>query len=408
MQRIDAIIGRHLSAVTQLRHHFHAHPELGYEEFETAARISQVLRGLPGMEVRTGVGGTGVVATLGGEKRGPAVALRADMDALPIDEETWKHYASRTPGRAHACGHDGHISCLLGAAMVLAEMEQDLLGPVKFLFQPAEEGGAGAKRLCEEGALENPAVAAVFGFHNMPHPDLVYGQIAVRPGAIMAASGKFTLTIEGKGSHAAAPHFSIDPVLVAAQVIQGLQAIVSRESDPLQPGVVSVTTVEAGSAFNVIPGRATLRGTFRSLDSALHARRGRRIEAVAQKISEAFGATATAEVDLGYPVLENEPAATGFLQDLIRTNFPEGTLRTDFAPLMGGEDFAYYRQRVPSVFWFLGTHPGGGEEIPFCHHPAYDFDDGCIPTAVRTHCVTALAFANPLWRTADPTRSRRP
>jgi amidohydrolase len=263
MREIHSLIDAVLPEIAELRHDLHQHPELGYEETRTAAQVLAQLKNIPGIEVRTGVAGTGMVAVLAGDKTGPCVALRADMDALPMAEQGDKPYRSQVEGKMHACGHDGYTSCLVGAARVLGECADELEGPVKFIFQPAEEGGAGGKRMCQEGALAGPDVAAIFGLHGAP--DIQVGQIFLRTGVLSASADQFAIHVEGVGAQAAFPHHGIDTVYIAAQIVVALQSIVARNKDPLDSVVVTIGQIEAGTASNIIPQTARLVGTVRAL-----------------------------------------------------------------------------------------------------------------------------------------------
>ncbi len=396
MKPLAPLVEPLLPRLISLRHEIHAHPEPGYEETLTSAKIRNLLETIPGLRIRTGVGVTGIVATLAADKPGPCVALRADMDCLPLTELNDLPYASRRPGLMHACGHDGHTVCLLGAALVLSQVRDELQGPVKFLFQPAEEGGAGGKRLVEEGALENPRVDAIFGLHNMPMEELLDGQIATRSGPFMAASGNFRIVVQGRGGHAATPHLCIDPLYVGAQIVNALQSIVSRQTNPVANGVVSVTVFQAGSANNVIPQTAEIRGTFRSLDTRTHAATAERIAHLARQVAAAFGAGVEVTTDPGYPVLVNDRRCVAYLSQVVKAAGYQSDWRDDLAPVMGGEDFAYYTRVVPGCFWFLGTRQPDQPIPPPCHSPFYDFPDYCIARAVTLHCEIARRFAA-LW-----------
>lgn len=384
---IDAVLPR----IRELRRDLHQYPELGYEETRTAARVARELADLPGVTLRTGVAGTGIVATLVAGT-GPAVALRADMDALPITEESGVPHSSKVPGKSHACGHDGHTASLVGAAVVLSRLRDSLPCPVKFLFQPAEEGGAGAKRMVDEGALDNPPVAAVFGYHNWPSDALPFGTIATRPGAFMAATGLFTITVHGRGGHAAAPHQTVDPIIAAAQIVTALQTVVSRNHDPVNSGVVSVTQFHAGTAFNVIPPAAELRGTIRALDDAVLALAARRVTEIAEGVAAALGARAEVALKLNYPVLRNDSRAVGHIAAVARALGRGGRLELAHPPIMGGEDFAFYGAKVPACFWFLASKPDDVASVPGCHHPAFDFNDDILPLAIAMHVETARSF----------------
>lgn len=387
---IESLIRAALPSLVQLRHDLHEHPELGYEERRTSARVISELQKLPGLDIRTGLAETGVVATLGAEKPGPCVALRADMDALPIKEESNKNYASKVPGKMHACGHDGHTTCLVGAARILTALREDLPGPVKFVFQPAEEGGAGGRRMCEEGALAEPDVAAIFGLHGWP--TLKQGEIGLKPGPILASSDKIQINIKGQGAHAAFPHQGVDPILIASHVIIALQSIVSRMIDPLDSAVVSVTRISGGSAFNIIPPQVELAGTVRTLNAETRQKIFTRIQEIVHQTSGAFGATADVNIMDGYPVLENDPTATEIVAATVAST--PGLRSLEMDPVMGGEDFAFYAQRIPAAFYALGVCPTDVKDYPLLHQPHYDFADGAIPHGVRMHVELVRGFWN--------------
>ena len=399
---LTPLIEKDLPEWVALRHTLHAHPELAFAEFATAERVREHLSQLEGLSIREGVGGTGVVAVLGREKPGPAVALRADMDALPMEETTGLPYASTVPGKMHACGHDGHTTALLAAARVLHQIRDTLEHPVVFLFQPAEEGGAGAARMLEDGGLADPRPAAIFGLHNMPLPTLRLGQIAWREGALMAAAGKFTITVRGRGGHAAIPHLNIDPIPIAAQIVTGLQQILSRQTNPLVPTVLSVTEIHAGSAFNVIPENATLRGTFRCLDQIEFASLPDKITRICEQIAAAFHAECRVVFDEEpYPVLVNDRRACHVLREVC-TETGRGEDTFDICPpLMASEDFAFYTHQIPGAFFFVGTRPPEVPEVPMCHHPAFDFNDDALPHCIALHCEIARRFPR-LWQAAEP------
>lgn len=377
-----------LPELVALRHDLHRRPELAYEEHETAQRVVDELRCLPDMELRTGVGGTGVVATLGRQRSGPCVALRADMDALPIEEIGEHAHKSTVPGKMHACGHDGHVACLVGAARVLAQLGDELQGPVKFLFQPAEEGGAGGKRLCDEGALDDPPVRAIFGLHGWP--DLAQGQIGVRRGAFLASSDRLRIVVRGVGAHAAFPHQGVDTVLVASHIVVALQSIAARNTDPLDSAVVTVAQFHGGTADNIIPGEVVLSGTIRTLSSATRTSTFERIERLARTTAQAYGGDAEVTIDDGYPVLENDADATDYVTRV--AGQPGTPAAVDIDPVMGGEDFAFYSQRVPASFFALGVRPADRDSYPRLHQPDYDFHDGAIRDGVTMHVELARRF----------------
>ncbi len=390
-REIEAVLPR----VTNLRRDLHAHPELGYEERRTARIVAEELRSLPGVEVRTGIAGTGVVALLGAGLPGPCAALRADMDALPLEEASGVPHASKYPGKMHACGHDGHTAMLVGAAHVLHAFADELRGPVKLIFQPAEEGGGGALKMREAGVLRNPDVAAVFGLHNMPSPDLSAGDIALCDGPMMAGAGVFEITVRGRGGHAAVPQACVDPVYVGAQIVNALQSVVSRSNDPLDSLVVSVTKFNAGSARNIIPETAVLAGTFRALDAAVLRQAEERIRARAEDVARAFGAVAEVDIRLGYPPVVNDPRANALVRDAAVEAGTGDRLKTT-RPILGSEDFAYYLEEVPGCFWFLGSRPAARPQVPFCHNPAFDFNDAVLGDGIFMHVEIALRFAE-LW-----------
>ena len=390
---LQPLIREVLPDVRRLRRDLHAHPELGYHEVETARRVAEILEKLPGLSVRRGVAVTGVVATLGPEKSGPCVALRADMDCLPIHEETGVAYASTRPGLMHACGHDGHTAALVGAALVLARTRDELAGPVKFLFQPAEEGGAGGRRMVEEGALEAPHAEAIFGLHNMPANDLTLGDVALRSGPFMGGSFDFMVDVCGRGGHAASPHTTVDPIYVGAQIVNALQSIVSRLTNPVDTLVITIGKFHAGTATNVIPEKARLEGTVRSLQPDMLAQMPDRLIALVRGIAVAHGATAEVTIQPGYPVTTNDARATIYASRVARAVAGEERVNTDYPPMLGSEDFSYYQLARPGCFYFIGTRPADEPAVPMCHHPKFDFNDDVLPLAINLHCELARRFA---------------
>ncbi len=383
--QVDDLIQTHLPDLIRLRHEIHQHPELGYQEHETAGRVLAALDGIDGLDIRTGVAETGVVVTLGADKQAPMVALRADMDALAIQETSDLPYASTTPGKMHACGHDGHTTCLVGAVKVLADMRDQLPGPVRFVFQPAEEGGGGGGRMCEEGVLEG--VRAIFGLHGWPY--LKQGELGVRTGPFLASSDRFQIVIEGQGAHAAFPHQGLDPVPIAAQIILALQTIASRQTDPLDAVVVTVAQVHGGSADNIISAQIELRGTLRSLLSTTRTAAMTRIEQIAKGIASAHGARAQVTITKGTPVLANDADATRFGQQIAEL---ASLTAVDMDPVMGGEDFAFYAERIPAAFFALGVRPADRETYPALHQSDYDFPDAAIASGVALHVQLARLF----------------
>ncbi len=385
MKDLSALIESVMSDVVGLRHEIHTHPELAYQEYETSRRVVERLSKIPGLKIQTGLaGGTGIVATLNGGKSGKCVALRAELDALPVHEETGRAYASKTPGKMHACGHDGHTSALVGAAMVLSKMADDLPGAVKFIWQPAEESGGGGEKMCKEGVLDSPKVDAIFACHGWP--SLPVGHVGVRSGAVLASTNPWTMTVHGKGTHAAYPHKGIDPIVAACHIVNAWQTIVSRGTSPTDSCVVTVGKFHAGTAENIIPPAATLGGTIRTLNAETRKWAVGEVRRIAEKTAEALGARAEIEIREGYPVTVNDARTAEFVAGVAREVVGTGNVETNEPPSLGGEDFAYYAQRVPAAFWRLGVREKGVDEMPALHHPKYDFNDAALPIGVRMHC----------------------
>jgi hippurate hydrolase len=354
------------------RRELHRRPEILYEVHDTAAFVSEKLRAFGCDEVATGIGRTGVVGVVHGRggAGGRMIGLRADMDALPIEEETGAPHASQRPGAMHACGHDGHMAMLLGAARTLADTRQ-FDGSVAFVFQPAEEGGAGARTMIEDGLFERFAIEEVYGMHNIP--GMPVGSFGIGDGAMMAATDEFAITLRGRGGHAAIPQQSRDPILAGSALVQALQQIVSRNADPLDSLVVSVTQFHAGFAHNVIPGEAVVSGTVRSLRAETRALAERRLREIADGIGAIHGLTAEMAYMPNYPVTRNDTARARFCGDVAALVAGEGQVNRTIAPLMGGEDFSFMLEQRPGAFIFIGNGPSAG-----LHHPAYDFDDAAI------------------------------
>ena len=353
------------------RRDLHAHPEVMYDLPRTAALVADRLRAFGCDEVATGLGRTGVVGVIKGRKPGAGVVgLRADMDALPVEEETNLAYASKTPGKMHACGHDGHTAMLLGAAQYLAET-RDFAGSAVVIFQPAEEGGAGALAMIKDGLMDRFGIQQVYGMHN--GPGMPVGSFAMRPGAIMASTEHITIRIEGVGGHAAYPHNTIDPVLVGAQLITALQGIVSRNVDPLQSAVISICAFHAGSAHNVIPHVAELKGTARSLDAGVRNLLEKRVREVVAGVALQSGARIELDYERSYPVVMNHPAQTGIAAQVAGEVSTSANVDTNMVPIMGAEDFSYMLEARPGAFIFIGNGDSAG-----LHHPAYNFNDDAL------------------------------
>jgi amidohydrolase len=361
--------------ITAWRHDLHAHPELLYDVHRTAATVAEKLKAFGCDEVVTGIGRTGVIGLIRGNKSGgdgqKVIGLRADMDALPIEEANDLPYKSTVPGKMHACGHDGHTAMLLGAARYLAET-RNFAGTAVVIFQPAEEGGAGGKAMVQDGMMERFGVEQVYGMHNFP--GMPVGEFAIRPGPIMAAADRLTIEIEGKGGHAARPHLSIDTVLVGAQIINQIQSIVSRNVDPLQAAVVSICMFQAGSTDNVIPQTALLKGTARSLDPTVRDLLEARLHAVIEGTATLYGATAKLTYKRDYPVLRNHERETSFAASVAAEVVGGSHVNTAMVPVMGAEDFSFMLEERPGAFIFVGNGPSAG-----LHHPAYNFNDEVIP-----------------------------
>ncbi|MBO6853847.1 MAG: amidohydrolase [Marivivens sp.] len=357
--------------ITEWRRDIHSHPEILFETHRTAALVAEKLRAFGVDEVTEGIGRTGVVGVIKGKETGSGrvIGLRADMDALPIEEATGLPYASKTQGAMHACGHDGHTAMLLGAAQYLAET-RNFDGTVVVIFQPAEEGGGGGREMCEDGLMARWGIQEVYGMHNWPGVPM--GTFAIRPGAFFASTDQFEITVRGKGGHAAKPHETIDANLVAAQIVVALQSIASRNADPVEQVVVSVTSMESSSkAFNVIPARHEMRGTVRTLSPEMRAMAERRLTTIVHSVAEAFGAEAELKYHRGYPVMVNHDEQTEFAAEVARA--VSGDCAE--APLvMGGEDFAYMLEERPGAYILVGN----GDTAPV-HHPEYNFNDEAIP-----------------------------
>ena len=356
------------------RRNIHEHPELLYDVHRTAAFVAERLREFGCDEVATGLGRTGVVGVIKGRRAAGngdvrVIGLRADMDALPIEEATSLPYASKTPGKMHACGHDGHIAMLLGAARYLSET-RNFAGNAVVIFQPAEEGGAGAAAMIKDGLLDRFGIEQVYGMHN--GPGIPIGSFAIRPGPIMASTDAVDIRIEGRGGHAARPHATIDSVMVGTQLVVALQSIVSRSVDPLESAVVSMCEFHAGNARNVIPQTAELKGTVRTLTPEVRELVEQRLREVVDGVARMTGAKIDLKFERGYPVVVNHAAQTGVAIRAAREVAGEGNVH-EMPPLMGGEDFAYMLEQRPGAFIFCGNGDSAG-----LHHPAYDFNDEAI------------------------------
>jgi amidohydrolase len=361
-----------------LRRDFHRFPELGFQERRTAGIVVRELSSL-GLEIRTGVAETGVVALIRGMQPGPVVLLRFDMDALPIQEQTGAEYASQNQGVMHACGHDGHTAIGLTVARLLHARRTEWSGTVKLVFQPAEEGLGGAKRMIEEGLLEDPVPDVAFGLHLWNERPV--GWIGISPGPVMSAAETFKVRLTGKGGHGAAPHLVVDPVLAAAQVVTGLQSIVSRNVAPLKTAVVSVTTIHGGEVFNVIPSLVEMQGTIRTFEPAVRQRVLARFDKIVRGVAAAFECEAQIELTPVSGAVVNDSAVTQRVQEIARNLFPDHQLSND-ERTMGSEDMAYILEQVPGCFIFIGSANTALGLDAAHHHPRFDFDEHVLPRAV--------------------------
>jgi len=400
---VDRLLPQVQAKVIAWRRDIHEHPELSNRETRTAEIVANHLRSL-GLEVRTGVAHTGVVGVLKGGKPGPVVALRADMDALPVTEEVDVPFASKVRttyngqdvGVMHACGHDTHTAMLMGVAEILAGMRKDLPGTVKFIFQPAEEGApagerGGAALMIEEGALDDPKPSAIFGLHVLPFPA---GDIRYRPGAIMASADAFRIIVRGRQTHGAQPWNGIDPIVVASQIVLGLQTITSRQVDlTAGPDVITVGAINGGVRFNIIPDSVVMQGTIRTFDTAVRNDIHQRIRRTAESIAQSAGATAQVVIDTFTAVTYNDPALTQQVLPTLRevAGANHVTLTTPITP---AEDFSRYQQRVPGVFFFLGITPPGTDPAKAApnHSPRFFVDEAALPTGVRAMAHLAVDY----------------
>jgi amidohydrolase len=371
-----------------LRRDFHRFPELGFQERRTAGIVIRELSAL-GLEIHTGMAETGVVALIEGKQPGRVVLLRFDMDALPIQEQSGVDYVSQNPGVMHACGHDGHIAIGLTVARLLHASRAEWNGAVKLVFQPAEEGLGGAKRMVAEGLLENPAPDVALGLHVWNERPI--GWIGLTPGPMMSAAETFKVRLTGKGGHAAAPHLAVDPVLAAMQVVTGLQAIVSRNVAPLQTAVVSVTTIHAGEVFNVIPSQVEMQGTIRTFEPAVRQRVLRRFEQIVSGVAAAFECEAQIELTPVSPAVVNDAVVTQRVHEIARNLLPDHQISSE-ERTMGSEDMSYILEQVPGCFIFIGSANAELGLNAAHHHPRFDFDEQVLPRAVALLEACTLSY----------------
>lgn len=393
MNLIDPIL-QFQHEIQQVRRDIHAHPELCFEEHRTAELVAQKLHAW-GIPMIRGLGGTGVVGIVKNGTSERAIGLRADMDALPMQEINTFEHTSRHAGKMHACGHDGHTAMLLGAALYLSK-HKNFDGTVYLIFQPAEEGGGGARRMMDDGLFEQCPMEAVFGMHNWP--GAAVGTFGVTSGPMMASSNEFEVVVRGKGAHAAQPHKGIDPIMAAIQIAQSWQTIVSRNASPLESVVLSVTQIHSGSATNVIPDEATLIGTVRCFSDAMIDLVERRMQTIAQHVAAAFDATVDFEFKRNYPPLVNHPKETAFAADVMRAIVGAENVDQQVEPTMGAEDFAYFLQAKPGCYVFIGNGDGAHREMGHglgpcnLHNPSYDFNDDLLPIGATYWVRLAEAY----------------
>lgn len=374
--------------IINIRRDFHAHPELGFEEYRTSAKIKEFLdkENIPYKEVA----GTGVCAIIKGKHAGKTIALRSDMDALPINEKNTCDYASKESGKMHACGHDGHLAILLGAAKILNKYKEQLKGNIKLLFEPAEETVGGASYMIKEGVLENPHVDAVLGLHVTE--DLDVGKIKVKNGVVNAASNPFTITVKGKGGHGAAPHATIDPIVMASHLVLALQPIVSREISPANPAVITVGSIHGGSAQNIIPDEVQLRGIIRTMTKEDREYATKRLEEVVKGITTTFRGKYSIDIEESYPCLYNDDTMVELLRENAKKVINEENVTIQKSASMGVESFAYFANERPAVFYFLGARNIEKGIVSPAHNALFNIDEDCIPIGIAIQCQTAFDY----------------
>ena len=390
-EKIKELAKKNLDYVVSLRRELHQHPELGFQEFKTATLIKRELEKL-GIEYKSEVAHTGVVGLIKGNHPGKTVLLRADMDALPILEESNVDFKSKIDGCMHACGHDGHVAGLLGAAMILNELKDEIHGNIKLVFQPAEESPGGAEPMIEEGVLENPKVDAAFGCHIWP----AYkgGKVIVKNGDFMAHPSEFIIKVSGRGGHGSLPELSIDPVVIGAEIIMGIQNVRSRFISTFDHAVISCTTIHAGNARNIIPDTLEIGGTVRSFSEDLSTEILDKIGQIATGIAKAYGAECEYIVERMYPPLINNEQTTNLLRETVKEMLGEDALEEMKNPLMGGEDFAYFAQKVPATFFLVGVRDDAEDVESLLHHPRLKWNDKRLVVNSIILAKAALNYLN--------------
>lgn len=374
-----------------MRKDFHRKPELGFQEYETAAKVADYMKELR-LEVTTGIGGTGVISLLRGEKAGPTVALRACLDALAIEEKSGVAYRSENSGIMHACGHDGNMTMVLGAAKILSQTKNQLHGNVKFIFQPSEENTGGAAEIIKAGGLKNPDVDAIITPHNFH--GIKQGVLAVKSGPVMASSDIFQLKIIGKPGHGAWPHLAVDPIVIAAEVISQLQKIISREIDPLKAAAISIGKIYGGTAVNIISEAVTLDGTVRTFDPEVRDFIQKRIEEITKGITQAGRTTYELTYERIMPPVNNDIRLTTQVYKILSEAFEPGMVTNEFTPVMGCEEFALFQEQIPGFFLYIGNDMEGCPIIPI-HAPNYVFNDEILVIGVKALCEIVLGYSTP-------------
>jgi amidohydrolase len=381
-----------LADVVELRRAIHADPEIGLQCPRTTDKLKVALTGLP-LEIRDSVSTSGFVAVLrGGNDNGRTVLLRGDMDALPMQEETGLSFASQVPGAMHACGHDAHSAMLVGAARALCARRESLSGTVVFMFQPGEEGYHGARFMMEDGLLDAPRPEAAFALHIMPNA--LAGVVWSRPGALLASTDALNINIRGKGGHAAMPHDGIDPIPVACEIVTALSAFIARQIPVTDPAVLSITQINAGSAYNIVPDEVKLKGTLRTLSNATRTRAREGLTRIAEHIALAHGCTAEVIIDDGYPVTMNDPRALSLMRGVAEKLGGEASWRTMPSPIMGGEDFSYVLREIPGAMAFIGVAPAGSDPAtnPPLHNTHMTIEEEVMARGIAIHCAVAEQF----------------
>ncbi len=385
-------IERLLPDVTAFRRDLHAHPELSRQEQQTARKIRSALDGLDNLQILPPLTGTDVVAVLNPDRPGPCLGLRADIDALPIQEQTGVPYQSTVPGVMHACGHDGHTAVLLGTAMILSQIASAIPGKVKFIFQPDEEDQGGGRVLCEHGVLESPKVDGIIALHAWPNQPL--GTITFSRSTVTAASSPFSIKVHGVGGHGAYPHRSVDPIVISAHIITALQTLVARVVDPRDAAVVTVGQIHAGTADNVIPPECDMAGTMRYLLPDTGEKLRRCFTRLIEQTAQAHGGRAEIQFQQGYPPLINDSRMVALIEGAVCDLYGPDHMLIDEVPSMGVEDFSYYAERVPAAMFRLGIRPAHMNDHPHLHNPGFNFNDEALPIGIRMFCEIVRRFFN--------------